>query len=97
MQPHEPLTIDELPNLDVDQIFGSLQEEELAMLKQIFKEVESDPQWFENSVLYELYSNRISMEEFMNLLTSDEQWSYLANDQQTKKVLNLFDKVYGFA
>ena len=67
------------------------------MLRQIFREVESDPTWFEDSFLYELYSKRIPIDEFMSLLTSDDEWSHLANEMQTKKVLNLFDKVYGFA
>ena len=44
-----------------------------------------------------MYSDRIDIEEFLGLLSSDAEWSYLADDNQMKKVLNLFDKVYGYA
>lgn len=71
-------------------------EEEFNKLQEIFKEVDQDPNWFEDSILYELYSNRIGIEEFLGLLVSDSEWSYIANKQQTKKVISLFDKVYGF-
>lgn len=52
--------------------------------------------WFENSVLYEMFQNRIQIDEFLSLLSSDSEWTYFATHSQVHKVLELFDKVYGF-
>lgn len=83
--------------MEVEEVFENLQEEEQEKLKLIFQEVSEDKNWFENSIMYDLYCQRISAVEFLTLLASDSEWSYLATQQQTKKVIALFDKVYGFA
>ena len=33
----------------------------------------------------------------MGLIAADPEWSHLASRPQTKKILDLFDRVYGYA
>ena len=33
----------------------------------------------------------------MDLMVTDEEWSHFASKKQAKKVLDLFDKIYGYA
>ena len=63
----------------------------------IFREIVEDPSWHDESILYAVYSNRIPIVEFLALIASDPNWSHLANKAQTKKIIDLFDKVYGYA
>lgn len=62
----------------------------------IFRDVNDDPSWFEESTLYELYDQRIPLTEIFSLLTCDKEWSHMATKKQTKKIFELFDKVYGY-
>ena len=32
----------------------------------------------------------------MSLLSSDPEWSHMANKKQTGKIIELFDKTYGY-
>ena len=63
----------------------------------IFLEIVEDPSWHDESILYDVYANRIPVVDFLALIASDPEWSHLANKAQTKKILDLFDKVYGYA
>ena len=56
-----------------------------------------DPDWHEESVIFELYNQRIPINEFMSLMSSDNEWSHMANKKQMEQVMTLFNKVYGFA
>ena len=75
---------------------GILQEDREALV-QIFKDIHDDPNWFEDSVLYDLFSKRVPIQEFMDLMVSDSEWTHLADKKQTRKIVNLFDRVYGYA
>lgn len=55
-----------------------------------------DPTWMEGSLLHELFQQRIPIVEFISLFTSDAEWSHMADKAHTAKVLELFDKVYGY-
>ena len=66
-------------------------------LLQIFSDIQDDPNWFKDSVLYDLYSKRVPIQEFLELMSSDSNWSHMADKKQTKKIVNLFDRVYGYA
>lgn len=39
----------------------------------IFKDVVDDPTWFEESVIFHLYEERIPVTEFFSLLSADDQ------------------------
>jgi len=73
-----------------------LHQEDKEKLIGMFSEIEDDPMWFQDSPLFLLYSQRIPILEFFSLLSSDSEWSQVANSHQTRKILNLFDKVYGY-
>jgi hypothetical protein len=39
---------------------------------------------------------RIPINEFLSMISTDTDWSHLANKEQTNKIIELFDKVYGY-
>ena len=46
---------------------------------QIFRDVSQDPEWFDESTMFELYKQRIPITEFMALLSADVEWSHMAS------------------
>jgi len=62
----------------------------------MFEDLANDPDWYEESVLFGMLSKRIPAAEFMDLLTADPQWTHVAGKKHTEKVIELFDKVYGY-
>ena len=56
-----------------------MQASERDKLMAIFKDVVDDPTWFEESVIFHLYEERIPVTEFFSLLSADDQQSHLAN------------------
>ena len=55
-----------------------------------------DPEWCEESMLYEMFRSRIPTTEFIDLFTSDKNWTHFAKKSHFDKILELFDKVYGY-
>jgi hypothetical protein len=47
-------------------------------LMTIFREVSDEPDWQDNSVLYEMYKKRIPVTEFIMLL-NDPEWAFIAD------------------
>ena len=78
------------------QKFGKIHDEEKDVIRDIFTDIQDDPDWHEESTIYDHYNKRIPVKEIFSLLSSDKQWSYMANKQQTEKVYELFDKIYGY-
>lgn len=72
------------------------EEEQEALLK-IFKDATDDPEWFEKSAHFDVFSQRIPIIDFIHLLTLDSKWQKIASKAQTSKVMDLFDKVYGYS
>ena len=62
----------------------------------MFEDLNNDPDWYEESVLFNMLSKRIPASEFMDILTADSGWTHIAGKKHTEKVLELFDKVYGY-
>ena len=65
-------------------------------LLQIFRDVAQDPDWFDESLMCNLYQQRIPITEFMALFSADDDWSHMATKQQSERVFELFDKAYGY-
>lgn len=77
--------------------FYKINEEDREMLQNIFTSYEEeDPNWEEDSFFLEIFNSRIQIVEFFGMLVSDHEWSHLANKKQMEKILELFDKVYGY-
>lgn len=76
--------------------FQKIKEEDRQILINIFMNIEDDPNWTEESFLAELFNSRISIAEFFSLLASDRDWSHMANKKQAERIIELFDKVYGY-
>ena len=76
--------------------FGKIREEDRKLLYKIFQDVSSDPNWYEESIVYGIYKERIPVQEILGLLSADDDWSHMASKKQVNKVFDIFDKVYGF-
>ena len=50
----------------------------------------------EGTLLHELFQARIPITEFISLFSSDPEWTHMADKAQTNKIIELFDKVYGY-
>lgn len=62
--------------------FGKFNEQDKERLLQIFIETKDDPEWFAESVFYDLYQKRIPINDFLSLLSSDPLWSHMATSKQ---------------
>ena len=76
--------------------FGKINQADTDQLVQIFQETKDDPDWFIESLIYKLYSERIPISEFLGLISSDDSWSHMASAKQMHELHKLFDKVYGY-
>ena len=76
--------------------YGRMRPEDKEALLQIFRDVAQDPDWFDESLMCNLYEQRIPIAEFMALFSADEDWSHMATKQQSERVFELFDKAYGY-
>lgn len=56
-----------------------LQPKDRDLLVKIFEDTGDDPEWQEESVLYKLFCNRISVVEFLSLISADENWTHFAS------------------
>ena len=61
---------------------GKIRQPERQALLNIFCDVSMDPDWHEESVIFELYNQRIPIVEFLSLMSSDSEWSHMANKKQ---------------
>ena len=59
--------------------YAKMAARERDKLLTIFRDIADDPNWFEESVMFHLYEERIPVTEFFSLLSSDDQQSHLAN------------------
>lgn len=75
----------------------NLPDEERDALLNIFKDATDDPDWFEQSMHFDVFNERIPITDFFHLLTSDAEWTTIASKAQTAKVMDLFDRVYGYS
>ena len=66
------------------------------MILNILTTIEDDPNWEEDSFFIHIFNNRIQISEFFGMLVSDREWSHMANKKQMDKILELFNRVYGF-
>ena len=76
--------------------YKNIHPEDREALGRIFQDISDDPDWYEDSFLFEIFSKRIPAYEFISLFFSDEQWSHIANKKQSDQILELFNKVYGY-
>ena len=74
----------------------TLSDNDKYLLLEIFKDVADDPSWYEESILYEIYCQRIDVKEIMSLFTCDSHNTHWASKKQSKVILDLFDKVNGY-
>ena len=59
--------------------YAKMAARERDKLLTIFRDIADDPNWFEESVMFHLYEERIPVTEFFSLLSADDQQSHLAN------------------
>lgn len=76
--------------------FGKFNEQDKERLLQIFIETKDDPEWFAESVFFDLYQKRIPINEFLQMISSDPLWTHMATSKQQTQLKALFDKVYGY-
>lgn len=58
---------------------GKVPQDLIDKLMNIFSEVSEDPEWHEDSYIYNLYQDRVPIQELLSLFTCDKEYSYVAS------------------